>query len=84
MNNLYKVISDRVWHNGKMTQIVELVVARTREQARYMAWKNKVGAHEKNLMKIPNFCVKLVKKCVSKKNKFIASKMKNYKKYWGV
>jgi hypothetical protein len=84
MNNLYKVISEKVWHNGKMTQIVELVVARTREQARYMAWKEKVGKYESNMMKIPNFCVKLIKKGVSKKNRFIASKMKNYKKYWEV
>jgi len=58
-----------------------LIIARSREQARYMHWKEDDGFTGK-VRDMPNFRVKLLKNNVWKNKVGFVTDVKKYQKYW--
>lgn len=61
--------------------IVELVIAETREQARYLAWKTDRNFGH-NCREMPNFRTAKLDRTFSTDTKGIVSDYKFYEKYW--
>lgn len=89
MPNLYLVVSEELknygsyWIPPEYYCIAELVVAKNKSQAIYLAWKNDKDSFTNDMKDKPKFSCKLKQKNVNEPIGIIKDKYNNYwSKYW--